>query len=128
MANKGRIIGGILVIIGGFSVLFDGCEAIFWIFCGDATLEYMIKISVVMTILCSILILIGGVLLSVNKGGGGIIALVGVGILIIGWFIHLYSFVFLTLASGDLFMYNEWIAPAFIISGSILGLVFREKA
>ncbi|HUX99594.1 MAG TPA: hypothetical protein VMV49_08580 [Candidatus Deferrimicrobium sp.] len=126
MGRRGRIIGGILVIIGGFSVLFDACEANFWT--GTDTFEYMTHISVVMTNLCSILILIGGVLLCVDKGGGGIIALIGVGILLVGWFIPLFSFLTLTLHSGDLFMNNELVAPILIISGSIMGLVMRDQA
>ena len=125
MANIGRIAGGISVIVGGFAVLFDGCEAIFWTG-GDPTFQYMTRISLLVTILCSILILIGGVLLCLNKGSGSIIALTGCGILILGWFIPLYSFVTLTLSSADLFVF-PWVAPVLIISGSIVGLVLREK-
>jgi hypothetical protein len=130
MANIGRILGGIQTLVSGVLILFNGCAGIFASDGADFT--YRIHISATVTILCSILILMGGALLCAEKGAGGILALIGGGFFLIGCFIPIYSY-YITLTGplhvSLLFGYNFWfIDPLLAISGGIVGLVFRNKA
>ncbi|MDD1778308.1 MAG: hypothetical protein LUQ65_09080 [Candidatus Helarchaeota archaeon] len=124
MAKIGRIIGGILAIVGGALTTYAVTILIPYL----ETYPNAI-VTLAMTLCFGILGIIGGILLLLDKTVGGILAIIAGAMLIIGFWIHLDPMVTLTINwATQVAGIGFYIDPLLAIIGGIIGLVVGKKA
>lgn len=125
MTKGGRIAGGIIALIGGGISLIPALLPMVFLGC-----DPRITIMVLVTLVCAVLGIIGGILLLTDKTAGGILALIGGTLPIIGQHIHLGNvlcgswWVGITLA----ITLNYYLNCIPIIVGGILGLSIGSES
>ncbi len=120
MTKGGRLAGGILAIVGGSLLIAGGFSAFYLVSLGAD----LYNTTGLVTLLCGLLALIGGILLCKDINAGGPIALVGSLIAIIGLFINIGHYGILPVQLTITFVLVD---PFLALGGSIAGIAVGSE-
>ncbi len=122
MTRTGRKFGGILALVGGGLTTY----AVFYVL-GYTSIIAEAIITFAVTLILVILVIVGGILLFLDKKIGGILAIIAGTVIIVGLFIWIVPpNLTLTVNLGAIFVemlgFNLYIDSILIIAGGIVGL------
>ncbi|NVM56214.1 MAG: hypothetical protein HWN66_21135 [Candidatus Helarchaeota archaeon] len=128
MTKGGRIAGGVLAIVGG-ALLLIAAFTVFAIIAAAKLAGFdqeamLFTIQMIVTLMCGVLALVGGILAVVDKSVGGILALVGGALATVGMFIPIGSLGILPINFAISFIFVD---PFLALAGGITAVAVGSE-